>query len=211
MVHSETSVSDFLQKLNLKEAIILSGQAWNQVSARCIQGCWRKGLGLAFDSKSDLSDSDVSFDGFEARDLEEAEKRISDLRDSDHAMLDRMRTALGKDVDHEMLQRWISVDDEEPAHKSLTDDEIISSIREGPEDSAENILEEDEDEDEEVEPLPSMTVIQGLEAGLRWLESDKCGTSAKVMHLRNIIHDAKAAARKKAVQRKVTDFFTSGS
>ena len=53
----------------------------DEVTAKSIEGCWRKGLGPAFEVESDVavesatSDSDDSFDGFEPRDVDEAERR----------------------------------------------------------------------------------------------------------------------------------------
>ena len=74
MVDSILSVSYYLQQLNIKEAIHLTGAAWKWkgVTERTIRGCWRKGLGEAFDKEE--ADSDISFDGFDFQDLFDAER-----------------------------------------------------------------------------------------------------------------------------------------
>ena len=54
---------------------------WVEVTAKSIEGCWRKGLGPAFEVESDVavesaaSESDESFDGFEPIDVDVAERR----------------------------------------------------------------------------------------------------------------------------------------
>ena len=58
--------------------------------------------------------------------------------------------------------------------------------------------------------LEKLQVVERIRKGetQRWLESSECATAAKVAHLRNLLHDAKADARKRSAQRKMTDFFT---
>ena len=44
------------------------------------------------------------------------------------------------------LQEWVSVDDKEPTYQFLTDQDIIQSVREGPEDPIQEPVEEEDDD-----------------------------------------------------------------
>ena len=140
MVDSRMTVSDYLRSLNLKEAIYLLGQAWNDVTKRSINGCWNKGLGDAF--QDDESDSD--FDGFAPEDVIEAEKRMKENEDID---LRTAREVFGLEISKKSLDQWTRVDDDAPTFEKLTDKEIIQQVTE-----ADETLEED-DETKDVAPL----------------------------------------------------------
>ena len=49
IVSEQTVISECLKKMNVKEVIYLTGKAWDSVSADCIERCWNRGLGSAFD------------------------------------------------------------------------------------------------------------------------------------------------------------------
>ncbi|XP_053373996.1 jerky protein homolog-like [Mercenaria mercenaria] len=206
MVNSKMSVSDYLRQLNLKEAIHLLGTSWSDVTKKTIMGCWRKGLGPAFEKDGEDSSDSEDFDGFSEEDL-----RISERRAMDNAMfceedLQSARQVFGQDLDDETLQNWISVDDDGPTYQRLTDEEIIESARNEP-----AITEEEDEEDESIvyEPPPAISeVLRSLDTVMRWIETSERGTVSKVMQVRNLMHDARADAREKAVQRRLTDFFT---
>ena len=111
------------------------------------------------------------------------------------------------DLRDELLQRWINVDDEAPTFHTLTDEEILDSVRA----EETTTVQEPEDEDDGIvyDPPPAISdVLRSLDTVMRWIETSERGTVSKVMQVRNLMHDARADAREKSVQRKVTDFFT---
>lgn len=206
MVDSSLSVSDYLRQLNIKEAIHLVGAAWEGVTERTVRGCWRKGLGAAFDEEE--ADSDTSFDGFDVQDLFDAERRAADFEGFSDVDVQQAQQVLGSDIDEGMMETWLSFDNDEPTFEKMSDEEIIQSVSQDP--VSDGPTEPAEDDDEIVyEPPPTATeAVKGLEVALRWLESSECATAAKVAHLRNLLHDAKSDARKRSTQTKMTDFFT---
>ena len=206
MVDSSITVSDYLRQLNIKEAIHLVGEAWKGVTEKTIRGCWRKGLGAAFDNEE--ADSDTSFDGFDVQDLIDAECRQADYDNFSDTDVQQAQRVLGTEVDATAMEAWLTVDDDKPTYKMMTDDEIIQSVRQETETNSQTDTLEDDDEIVYDPPPTATEAIKGIEVTLRWLESSECATAAKVAHLRNLLHDAKADARKRSAQRKMTDFFT---
>ncbi|XP_053381771.1 tigger transposable element derived 5-like [Mercenaria mercenaria] len=73
---------------------------------------------------------------------------------------------------------------------------------------------EEEDEEDETlmyEPLQAISeVLRSLGTVMRWIETSKRGTLSRVMQVSNIMHDTRADAREKVVQRTLKDFFIRG-
>ena len=195
------SLADFLKTLNVKEAIFILSAAWEEVTEKCIKGCWRKGLGDAFEI-----DSDSDFEGFTAEDLHQAEQNLRGQDDfSPTDLLDAQR-AFGNIAEAD-VEAWLDVDADLPTTTHLTEEEIVMNAT-----ATTTTAPDDDDDDVDMEPLPSMsTVMACLQTSLRWLESSENATSAQVVHMRNIIAQASAEARASCKQRKLTDFFQGHS
>ncbi|XP_052242038.1 jerky protein homolog-like [Dreissena polymorpha] len=182
----DLSLPEFLKRRTIKEAIYMFASAWEEVSRQSIHGCWRRALGEAIVTSDDADDSDEEFEGFSAADV----SRAFGVSDTD-------------------IEEWLNVDEDLPTTAHLTDNEIVANATSQCTEAEESA---DEDEDQEMEPVPALSsVVQGLELGLRWLETSSNGTAAQTCHLRNIIAMARAAARDSCKQRKLTDFFHSHS
>ena len=86
----------------------------------------------------------------------------------------------------------------------MTEDEITFSAQQEPQLELES---DDDDDDEEPEPMPSMkAVVQCIETTLKWAEPYENSAATAAFHLRDLLHHAKAEARKTCEQSKVTDF-----
>ena len=90
------------------------------------------------------------------------------------------------------------MDNKEPTFQFLRDDNIIQSVRQGPEDPIQEPVEE-EDDDAVYDPRTTVTqAAKDLESALRWFESsDSTATAAITMQLRNMLHYTNKEARQR--------------
>ena len=106
-------------------------------------------------------------------------------------------------IDEIKVNSSINVDENEPVSSKMTEDEITFSAQQETQSELEG---DDDDDDEEPEPMPSVKVV---ETTLKWAELYESSAATAVFHHRNLLHHAKAEARKTCKQSKVTDFFNT--
>uniref|UniRef100_UPI00358F1B8B LIM/homeobox protein Lhx9-like n=1 Tax=Myxine glutinosa TaxID=7769 RepID=UPI00358F1B8B len=104
---------------------------------------------------------------------------------------------------------WVDVDEDVPMTSSMTDEEIIASVRET---TLQCDIECDSDDTNEPQEVPATSdVIAGLETALSWFEGQPVD-SIKVVQLRQLLSYArKENATSKSKQSKITSFFTQPS
>jgi len=202
MVASDKNVIDFLKSVTVKEAIYLSGTAWDCVLQTCIERCWMKGLGDAFVTYSGEPDSesdDEDFYGFTEADLLQAEMAMKDYLDK-----------LSSTPDNQIAVRdWLDADNLCPTYDVITDSEIIESVQQ-----QENVTDEidtdsrDSDSDTD-EPGPPSTneAVKCFESGLCWLETRPDIDPVMVLHLRNILTYTRQTKRDGLSQTTIKSFF----
>ena len=158
-------------------------------------------------SISDSDSDDDDFEGFTEDEIRQTEESLRahnieyDGFNSDD--LANLQQVLGESLTDKEVNAWINVDENEPVSSRMTEDEITFSAQQEPQSELES-------DDEEPEPIPSMkAVVQCIETTLKWAESYENSAATAVFHLRNLLHHAKAEARKTCKQSKVTDFFNT--
>jgi hypothetical protein len=198
IITSDQTLTDHVKQLNIKDAMFLFAASWDQVTEACIHACWQKGLGDAFKTQND--DSDTEFEGFDESEIQHAERRVQEYEGFNENDMENARIALGQ-VDADDISSWLTTDDDEQTSPTLTDQQIVDQLK------VPAPLELDDDEDD-VEPSPAMsTVVSSLEIGLRWLEGSKSSSSIEVMHFRNILRRAKAEALGTLKQAKLSEYY----
>ena len=190
LIDEETIISECLKKVNVKEVIYIVGKAWDRVTPECIERCWNKGLGAAFDD----------FDGFDIDDVATAEAQLQELIATNIKEPERIL-----ELETNEIHEWIRTPDDCETYGALTDEEIIQGVTN--QSSTERVGDEnDEDDDSDFEMPPSATeALEGLEKGLRWLETQDVDP-IRVIHLRNIVDFAKSKKAGALKQKTVFDF-----
>lgn len=199
IVDSESPIQDSLKAINIKEMIHLAGQSWESVTAKCVEGCWMKGLGTAFPlptavetrgDDDDSDDDDEEFEGFTQADIEEVQKKM--------------------ETSPEEIKQWLNFDNDCPVFEHASDEEIIANVSETSRDSQvihTDDNDETDDADDVIEPPPKVSeAIRGLECALSWLETQDIDY-VKVLQMRNMLNFARSKRETGIKQLKLDQFF----
>jgi hypothetical protein len=132
MIGSEMSVTDYLKGLLLMDFFYIGATAWNMISASTIEGCWMRGLSLAFITspkvddrgaiqESSVANSDNSYEEFLKFDPSEINK-------VNNRQIKCFRSVLAVDgitVSADDFDILLNHDESVPTTENLTDDEIL--------------------------------------------------------------------------------------
>ena len=186
-------------KVDLKDAITYAARAWKDVSAACIQNCFRK-AGCTFPSSSDVSE--VTQSG------PEPETITDESGNSARNIWDFVATHLSLPAE-KTFENYVECDTELPTDESaLTEDEIVSYVLQ-PEESEEQPVAETNSDDMKNNPVCSGTdaltyirsvrdycLEKGLASGLVLI------SEIETLITGNIVKEARAKR-----QSKITEFF----
>lgn len=211
LVNERTTISECLKTINVKEVIYLAGKAWDRVTAKCIEACWNRGLGTAFSGFEGFDADDLAsaeqrlvefneFEGFDADDLASAEQRLEEYIRSNVSEPERVL-----EIEPSEVNEWIQTENDCNTYGTLSDSEIIDGVL----NKNQCGTEPDDDEDDDIEtgmPPSAKEALEGLEIGLRWLETQDVDT-IRVLHLRNIVDFAKSKKASALKQKSVLDYF----
>ena len=110
-----------LRAYNLKQAIFNFCEAWKQVKVTTLANAWKR---LLFDVEAPVSD----FHGFEAEDFS------------------HMLASGGEEASPQDVEDWLGMDEGDPGHQLLSEQEIVDSVLRGEEED------DDDDDDDDEEP-----------------------------------------------------------
>ena len=107
-----------LKAYNLKQAIFNFSEAWKQVKSSTLANAWKR---LLYDVDVPV----VDFTGFEVQDFA------------------RMFSAGGEEVGNDDVQTWLEIDEDDPGHELLSEEEIVEAVLKPSEQEEEDSEEEE--------------------------------------------------------------------
>ena len=139
------NIKVFRNKLNIKEAIDYIAEAWDNVSQKTIQNCWKKtGILPSYDDDDNIDDDN------------ERDFKLNELNEFDFDYL----------PEDDNLQEYFQIFDQEiPTEEQLTDDQIINLVQDNEDED-----ESDTDTDEEILPISVKKSIDGLRTFVNYFE-----------------------------------------
>lgn len=192
LLASDTEVSTFLKKMDLKDVSYSIGLAWQAITSDTIRNCWKK-----LDEPKDLMDLDNL-------------PSHSDAADSDKIFTDtevsRIREILDEpDLTNDILTQWLNVDSVEDICEKMTDLMIIESVC-GNEKGQDDIDDDTESASNKAD-VPTLTeAITAVETVIKWVETQEDANCVRLMQLTSL----KKEMIKKltgAKQTKITKYF----
>jgi hypothetical protein len=189
MLDSPLNVTEFLKQLTIKDAIYISGRAWDAVTTKTITNCWNKSLGAAFPRSGDTEEEvDILFN--EEQMVAAQEQLGSNLLVEETITL------------QDWVNDWETAEDEITETEMLTDSEIVDQIRH----------EVDEDEDTEEVETPAIELSKThteAVSHIKWLieyTESQDYDPVFTFHLKNLLRKTQVKMRKSMKQRKMTDY-----
>ena len=152
----------FIKKINVKDAIYMTAEAWDDIPFLTLSKSWLKLLGTGHGI------SETPDDSAQDQTCEELAKQLdSNLNDSD-------------------ISDWIGADSCDPGYQVLTDQDIIEQITcTNPQPSTENESDSDS-EDSSSDILTNGEAMEMLDKCLKWYECQSDATPTSIMLLKRI-------------------------
>ena len=156
------SMIDFVKKINVKDAIYMTADAWDDIPSLTLSKSWLKLLGTGHRI------TETSDDNAEEQTCEELAKQLdNNLSDSD-------------------ISDWIGADNCDPGYQVLTDQDIVEQVtRTDTQPSTENDP-DSESEDSSCDIPTNGEAMEMLDKCLAWYECQSDATPTSVMLLKRI-------------------------
>lgn len=191
---NEESVADFAKSLNLKDCCYMAADAWSKLTVDNLKNAWNKLLKQK-DEKT-----------LECEDHETAENPDDDLEE----IVEMLPTIPGfSECDRQDAETWLQNYDDDPGYQIMNDEEILQYVTE-----SEDIQNKDEDDDNEGDNIPDSgpsheEAYSALNTAMTWYERQEESCPTQLLLLKQMRDLAAKKRQSKAVQRKISDYFSA--
>ncbi|KII68417.1 hypothetical protein RF11_02118 [Thelohanellus kitauei] len=172
----------------IKDAIYISGRAWDAVTTKTIPNCCNKSLAAAFPRSGDTEEEvDIG--------LNDEQMVAAQEQWGSNLLVEETITL------HDWVNDWETAEDEITETEMLTDSEIVEQIR--------HEIYEDTEEVETLAIEPSKTHTEAV-SHIKWLieyTESQDYYPVFTLHLKNLLRKTQVKMRKSIRQRKMTEYF----